>query len=214
MKRKRRGPGTRSYRLNAVPRDFAPPRFRAKLRYTDISAQINNVGQTYANFVSFVPSWAYSINGSGSQTLSPGYAAYAQLYRYYRVIGFKWRASFENAETFAVTCWCCPSNSTLASNTSAPQYTSNPRCQKRLIGGNGGNNIALFQGRTSVAELAGMPNTMAQDALTGVTAGTQPSQNVFFTVGVVAVTALNAGVNVTLDLEIILDFYELAMATS
>lgn len=213
-KKQKRGRGTSSYSLNRVPRDISSPRLRRLLRYSDISAQINNVGQVYANFLSFVPSWAYSINGSGSQTFSPGYGAWSTLYRYYRVIAFKWRVNFENAESFAVTVWCCPSNSTLASNTSAPQYTSNPRCQKRLLGGNGGMNVASMSGSASVARLAGMPNTMAQDALTGTTAGAQPSQNVFFTVGVLAVTSLSAGVNVTMDLELIVDFYELSMVTS
>lgn len=144
-KKQNRGQGRSSYALSRVPRDISSPRLRRRLRYSDITAQLNNVGQLYANFLSFSPSWAYSINQSGSQTLSPGYNAYSLLYRYYRVISFRWRVNFENAESFAVTVWCCPSNASLASNTSAPQYTSNPRCQKRLIGGNGGVNVAHLQ---------------------------------------------------------------------
>jgi len=191
-----------------------PPRYGTMLRFNAFYTLLN----AGVNFASgrFEPTYAYDIDPTLGSTAMPGFTELATLYRKYRVKKFSAKASFYNRESFPLTVYICPVNSDPGANsTSFQSYLSNKDSVKRDIGPLTGAGGIELRKDVAVASFAGIPNTRADDNTCG--GGTvAPVNNIWLQVGLVAVGA-NVGVSgvmVTLDIDVDIEFYELATPAS
>jgi len=191
--------------------NFAPPRLQTHLRYTK-TVLINNAGFLYAN-VAFIPTYAYDIDPTVGSTAAPGFTEWAGLYRYYRVLSFKFTTHLSNNEAQAVEAYICASNAGVSANTSSYAYYTAQRISKKtLLGPLTGNSIARMSIGSSVARFAGSSNLNTEDYYSASTSGTAPPNNIYVALGIFALGNLTVGVTAVIDIDFTIQFFELTTA--
>lgn len=187
-----------------------PARLRTTLRFDKV-ALMNNVGSNYAN-IRFEPTYAYDVDPTVGSTAMPGFTELAGVYRKYRVIGFKASLKVSNAESFPLTLYAGPTNSDPGANTiNYNNYLPNKAIKKVVLSAKGGRDAASINDRVTVANFGGASNLSIEDGYSALTStATPPNNNVFYMIGMYSSSNFVSGVWYTIDLDIELDFYELA----
>jgi len=185
------------------------------LRYNKTS-YLSNVGVVYSN-ARWEPTFAYDIDPTVGSTAMPGFTELGALYTKYRVDSFVVKCSVVNKETFPVCVYVCPVNFDPGANTANYQnYLSNRDSKKKYLGVSTGNAQHVFHQRVSVASFAGSATaTHIADYYSGGTSGTPaPANNLFYMLGSIADAVGVSGVDYTLDIDVTIEFFELASPSS
>ncbi len=196
-------------------RNFAPDRFRTTLKFNAFGVKLNS-GQAYMN-IRYMPTNCYDIDPTLGSTAMPGFSELAGLYRRYRAIRFRAEVSFANAEAHTGVVWICPVNADPGANTTNYQYyLSNKRGKSVAIGPWGGNGVArLKTGWVGVAEFGGSKNPENDDRYSGDTNGSNAPQNIIWlAIGFLSDAAMTVGIQINLNLEVELEFFELTSPAS
>jgi hypothetical protein len=217
MNRKQKRREDESYVL-IVPRQlgWCAPRYRCSLRYHG-NITINNAGFTAAN-VRYIPTFAYDVDPTVGSTAMPGFTELGTLYRVYRVNGAQISCSFSNREAFPVEVYVSAVNSDPGANYSvgtAQTYCAQRTSKSMEIGPLTGNGIGTLKDRQLTSRFGGAVNTLTTDFYVGTTGGTAPSNNWYWTVGVISVPSnLSAGVQLRVVMDIDLEFFEVSAPAS
>jgi hypothetical protein len=186
-----------------------PPRIRTVLRFNE-TKNVNNVGIIFAN-LRFTPTNAFDIDPVLGSTAAPGFTELSLLYRFYRVIRYKCKTEFSNKETFPVLGYICPVNYDPGANTSFYQnYLSSRSVKKKYMGAISGDSTMSLTQNVDITQFAGIANLQVADTFSSLVTG-GPANNIFQNVGIVsAVSNLVSGVDISVDFDIEIEFYELA----
>lgn len=189
-----------------------PDRLRTTLKFNAYGT-LNQAGFAYAN-VRLTPTFAYDIDPSLGSTAMPGFTELAGIYRKYRVNSFKHQCHFSNRESFAVGAYLIPVNVDPTANVATFQkFLSNSSCVKTILGPLTGHSTAELTIKADVGHYGGSANTVMEDSYSALTAGAAaPANNIFVAIGIWVINggALVGGVDTANDIEINIDFYELA----
>jgi len=209
-KKPRRKPRTGQTPLVVVNRTihYMVPRLRTTLRF-NTTTSINNVGSIFAN-KRYQPTGAFDVDPVLGSTAAPGFTELGNIYRQYRVNSYRIVASFSNAEAFPVTVYICAVNFDPTANSASFQtFLSSRECRKKFIGPLTGNGLATLRQSVRTADFTGASNLGVIDVYTSLT-NANPANNVFHMIGVVGLANLVSGVDVTVDIDMDIDFFELA----
>jgi len=190
---------------------WAPARIATTLRFSDFVTL--SAGASTAANVRFAPTFAYDVDPTVGSTAMAGFSEYASMYRFYRVTGSKAKCAFANAQAFNVAIYLIPENVDPGANYSssvAQQQLANPYCKSSVIGPLTGKGVATLTHSMTTAQYAGAWDHNVFDSYCGSTAGTTPSNNWFWVVGVVGTATVSTGINVLVTLDIDIEFFELA----
>jgi len=207
--RKRGARGRRGgTRLMVVGGRFAvPPRTRAKLCYSKTVA-ITNATFGYAN-VRFSPTNAYDVDPVLGSTAMPFFTEYNSMYRRYRTVSAVITVNFANLDLVAYTAYVTADNQDPGANTAnyAPQMSNrmSRHCVLGLGTGDGNGRLRL---RASTSDFGGVRNTLQDDNYSAL-AGNSPTNNWWFNVGVLSTGAIANGVHADINIDVIVDFYEI-----
>jgi hypothetical protein len=196
---------------------WAPPRLRTQLRFRK-SVGISNNGFAAAN-LRFSPTFAYDIDPSVGSTAMPGFTEYGGIYRFYRVTMSKIVCSISNREAFPILAYIAAVNADPGVNYSsavAGQYMANFWSRKKMLGAISGNAQGRLGMGLTVSDFGGASNLGVLDTYVGSTGGASPTNNVWWTVGVVSDTAnlTTLGAYFEIDIEVELEFFELQSPSS
>jgi hypothetical protein len=187
-----------------------PERIRTVLRFNKTFA-LSNAGTPYGN-VRFVPTDAYDVDPVVGSTAMPGFTELAGIYTHYRVNKYRCKCAFSNDETFSETVYLALCNVDPGANTVNYQdFLSSRRCVKTLLGPATGNGIGTLQISGSQADFGGvLEHDGSLNGTVGITSGTAPLNNMYVLVGFYDPGGNSSnGINVSIDLDIELDFFEL-----
>jgi len=213
---KRRRP-RRSGRSNGTPKlvivrspHYMPDRLRTTLRF-NAEAAILNAGINFGS-IRYTPTNAFDVDPVLGSTSMPGFAELGAIYRFYRINKFKVKLSAGNREAF-VNCICLAVlNFDPGANTANWQnYFSSRDSVKKYMGPLTGACTTELAISGSVASEGGSnTRVMVNDAYSALTSGA-PSNNMWIFIGTHAVgNAQAAGVEVSTQIDIELDFFEIA----
>jgi hypothetical protein len=195
---------------------WAASRYNCTLRLHK-SVLINNATGMAAN-VRFEPTYAYDVDPTVGSTAMPGFTELAGIYRLYRVQHATIRVSFSNIETFPVVAYICPVNTDPGANystTVAQQYLANLLSRRRSLGPTTGEGVCDLVDRQSTKYFAGANDPKIVDTYCGSTnGGTVPTNNWYWTVGVISSAAMVSGVYADVYVDINLDFFEVLSPAS
>jgi len=214
VKRVRRSPGTSITPLviNRT-RNFVPDRMRTTLRFQKTSVLINGVSPFSSQVL--IPTFAYDIDPLVGSTAMPGFTELGTLYRKYRVRSSTIRVSFNNEEAFGNLVYVCPTNTSFGANYANYQYfLSNIRSKKNMTGAISGASRANLQASFTVAEFGGVSDVLIDDAYAGFTAGGSPTNNIYWNIGNLGTIGAVSGVFFSVDLQVVIDFYEVTTPAS
>jgi len=170
-----------------------------------------NAGFTYAN-VRFTPTSAYDVDPTLGSTAMPGFSELSGIYRFYRVRHFMARAMFSNLDAATTgTVYLTPTNIDPGANASPNQpYISNRRAKTYIIGPLNGNGVSkALVVRTGPDDFGGVVWTGQLDSYCAGVAST-PNNNIYVAAGCQMNTAMTAGVNMDIMINIQVEFFELA----
>lgn len=177
------------------------------LRYA-LEGQIGNAGATNSNF-RLEPTYAYDVDPGLGSTSMPGFAEQAAIYRFYRVLGSRITVHASNNEVFPQSLCICPANADPGSNTANFQnYFSSINSVKGTMGPITGNSKLTLTNSFTVADFGGAPFIIPNDSYSGATAGTAPTNNIWWFIGQKSAAVQSAFVFTAIDLEVDVEFYE------
>jgi len=196
------------------PSNFMPDRLKRVLRFNKVFT-LFNTGIAYGN-VYFIPTFAYDIDPAVSSTAMPGFSELCgpsgTIYTKYRVNKFAVQAEFANADSFNVCVYMHPINVNPGNNSTLYQnFLSNGRSVKTMLGLASGNNVGKLKLTCSQRDFAGYTDRLTSlDPTVGSSGGTAPANNLFFVIGFLAPngTSVN-GIDISMDLEVEIEFFEL-----
>jgi hypothetical protein len=147
----------------------------------------------------------------------PGFLEWGGIYRLYRTNSAKLSVSFSSNEAFPTVPYVCPVNTDPGANYAgavAQQYLANLLSKRKDIGPLTGNGICQITDEQSTDGFAGAKNTKTIDNYVGSTnGGTLPTNQWYWTVGLIASQAMVSGVDVDVQLDIDVDFFEVLSPT-
>lgn len=124
-----------------------------KLKFIYSSYMTNAAGGIMGK--EWTPNAAYDVDPALGSTATNGFDAYALLYSYYRVIGYRYDVEVVNRENDAIVAYLLNTN-TSVTGTSIDIYSANPYCQTRQLGrAAGGTDSTRFQGYITCSKLLG-----------------------------------------------------------
>lgn len=194
-----------------------PAHFRTRLRFNKVQ-QMTFASNLYAsNRLCWTN--AFDVDPSLGSTSMPGFSELATLYSKYRVASSTIAVSFGNIDNNVGTVWLMPTNVDLGANFSNYQYVlSNRRSKNRTIGNNSGMNVVTLRSAASIADWGGaqvLPGHLPppNDFYSSLsTAG--PANNCFWQYGFNGYTNMTNGMWITVNLDIVIDFFELTIPGS
>lgn len=191
---------------------FMPSIFQTNLRYSKEITMFNAVSG-WSN-IRFSMTNAYDIDPTLGSTSMPGFTELGTIYRFYRVKASSITVCFSNVDVQPGTVAICPVNFDPTANTASfQQYLSQTICRKRPIGPLTGNGIATIHHRVSTAGFAGALSR-SLDPYVGSTAGTPPTNNIFWLVGAYLAAIQTTGVYVSVSVNCTIEFFELSTPPS
>jgi hypothetical protein len=190
---------------------FAPPKVSVNLKFTK-SVQILAAGGITANII-FTPTNAFDIDPLFASTAMPGFAEWAALYRYYRVLSSSIQADFMNSDPIPGTVAIVPVNFSPGANhtaTTTIQLLGQPDARCKPLGAITGNGITTLRHRASTAKFAGARFTGSTDEYSAPVALTSgPVNNWHWDLIWYPANLMTAGVLCHLTLKVQVVFYEL-----
>jgi len=194
-------------------RNYVPDRMRTTLRFQKTTVLINGISPFSSQVL--IPTFAYDIDPLVGSTAMPGFTELGTLYRKYRVRSSTIQVSFNNEEAFGNLVYVCPTNSSFGANYANYQYfLSNIRSKKVMIGAISGASRANLRASFSVSEFGGVSDVLIDDSYSGFCTGGSPTNNIYWNVGNLGVIAAVSGVFVSIDLQVVIDFYEVTTPAS
>lgn len=194
---------------------WAPARIATTLRFSKF-VTLSAAAATAAN-VRFVPTFAYDIDPTVGSTAMAGFTEYAGMYRFYRVQASKIHCAFANVQAFNVIAYVIPSNVDPGANfnsTTAQQQLANTYCRQCILGPLTGANHQNIISRMSTAKYGGAWDEDVIDNYCGLTSGTTPTNNWYWTVGIVGTANVSTGCDVLVTLDVSIEFLELTNPSS
>ncbi len=203
--------------LTVKPGDgWAPSRLRTKLRFSKF-VTMSAAASTAANII-FAPTYAYDIDPTIGSTAMAGFSEYAQMYRFCRVQASNIVLHFANQQSFNVVAYVTPVNTNPGANyaaSTAQTFLANPFTRQAILGPLTGRNTAIVRHSETTAKYAGAWNARVNDTYVGSTTGaSSPTNNWYWTVGVVGTASVSTGVDVLVTLDIDIEFFELTNPSS
>jgi len=146
-----------------------------------------------------------------------GFSEYAGIYRFYRTLSSAIKCSYANSQAFNVVAYVIPSNVDQGANfssTVAQQQLANTYSKQTVLGPLTGNNNKVLSSHQTTASYGGAWNHNIVDNYTALTSGTAPTNNWYWTVGVVGTSTVSTGVDCLITIDIEVEFFELANPSS
>jgi len=142
---------------------IAPDELDVKLMFVKTDKLVNGLGGTVAK--SFHTNAAYDVDPAVGSTETLGFDEYAQLYSYYRVIGYSYRCTVINPTEYPIKFTLLNTNldATLV-GTNFNLYATNPHCKSKLVSTLGSVNNFTFRGRHTIAQIVGSPAPEVADS--------------------------------------------------
>jgi hypothetical protein len=183
----------------------AGPRKNVKLRV--ITTAIIS-GAAPAIIKRWNPNSAYVPETGGGSGQTPGYADWAALYGYYRVIKYHFTITVINKEAFDVVTYVINSNNDPTTSNNST-LASNPKAMVRTLSSKGGMDRATFSGGFSIASIVGSKSVLFDDLYSSLI-NTSPADITWMGVGVQSIGGANLtnGISVTVALEQDTIFYD------
>jgi len=213
-KRKNKGANARANSGSQIVRVrngfWAPSRIATMLRFSKY-VTITAGAATAAN-IRLVPTFAYDVDPTVGSTAMAGFSEYAGMYRFYRVQMSKIHCAFANNQAFNVIAYIIPANADPGANYSAAvaqQQLANPFCRQCILGPLTGANHQNVTHKTSTAKYAGVWDEYEIDTYVGSTSGTSPSNNWYWTIGIVGTANVTLGMDCLATVDIAIEFFEL-----
>jgi hypothetical protein len=144
--------------------------------------------------------WLPEASGTGGQV--PGYADWAALYGFYRVIGYKYTVLLTNKEAFDVECYTINSNNDPGTTTNA-LVTSNPNSQLAMLGAKGsGRDQHTFSSKYKIATIAGTEAIYTADTYRSLI-GANPTDVLWLGVGLQSFSGtISTGVDISVQISL------------
>jgi len=186
-----------------------PERYETRLRFNKCT-NILKAGFAYSN-IRFNTSNAFDVDPVLGSTNTPGFSELSGLYRRYRVHNAVCTVRFTNQEVFGLIVYIQPVNADPgADSTSYQTYLSNPMNRKAAVGAVAGAGTHVEKMSLSPQMFGGSSDLKIDDTYSALT-NAGPTNGVWLMVGVYApIDALTNGVTVSVDIDLDIDFYEVA----
>jgi hypothetical protein len=184
---------------------IAPPEQDVKLRVIStatISAASPQVTKRWN------PNSAYTPETGGGSGSTPGYADWAQLYGYYRVVAYDYKITIMNNEAFPVIVFVVNSNND-PTTTNNSTLASNALSQTYALSAKGGQDRCEFTKHLRVAEVVGSDAVEFDDIYSSLI-NASPSDITWIGVGVQSIGGANVtnGVSMRVELNQYTRFYD------
>ncbi len=185
---------------------FAPDRIRVTLTFTGTHV-LNNAGFIYANH-RYSPTNVFDVDPTLGSSSTPGFAEWASLYRFYRLLSSSIQVTFLSQETFPVFAAVIPLNSDPGANfNNGPSLFGNPKTRVAALATSGHTPSSISIGDTTTASIAGAANTNVLDFYTSaVTTG--PTNNWWWGIFLAPTANLVNGVGYHFQIKMTVDFLE------
>jgi len=194
---------------------IVPNEYDTQLMFYD-QLNVNNVGNTTVSYP-LRTNAPYDVDPVFGSTSTPGFTAMANLFQFYRVVGYKYKFHVANKDTFPVCVFLLHTN---ISPGTGSQFSKigNMWCQEcKTIGSvSGSPSVVEFNGQHRIADIVGSKSPETDDNFASITS-TNPSDTTYVTLGVDTTIAGNTFVNGVLwqvELWMLIRFYERKMQTS
>lgn len=145
----------------------------------------------------FNPNSIYQPEVGGPAGSTPGYVDWAAFYGFYRVVGYKYRVTFTNKESFPVAVWVSNSNNDPGTSTNS-SITSNPLTQFREISSKGGQDRVTLEGSFSLVTVVGTTSIYTSDSYRSLI-GQNPADVTWLGMGA---QSINGNITVGVDVEL------------
>lgn len=159
--------------------------------------------------VRFNPNSAYQPLTSGATASTPGYADWAALYGYYRVLGYKYQVTFCNLQTTMVAVWVVNTNAD-PTTTFTIDVASNRMCQVRDLAAKGGmDRTTVSSRRIPITSIVGSSSPLTDDLYSAVITA-NPSDVTWMAIGAQSIDGsnLSTGVQAHVRLHQYIQFYD------
>jgi hypothetical protein len=186
-----------------------PDRLRTTLRF-DAQSSILNAGNNHGN-IRYSPTNAFDVDPTLGSSAMPGFAELGALYRFYRVNSFRVKVSVANRETTVGSICLAVLNFDPGVNTANWQnyYSSRDSVKKYMGPLTGACQANLSRSGTIASEGGSDTHQMANDAYSALTSGS-PANNIWIFIGTNSVANQANGCEVSTQIDINLDFFEIA----
>lgn len=188
---------------------YMPSRIRTTLRF-DAQSSILNAGVNHGN-IRYTPTNAFDVDPILGSTSMPGFAELGAIYRFYRVNSWKVKVSAANREITVGSICLAQLNFDPGANTANWQnYYSSRDSVKKYMGPLTGACQAELTMSGSVASLGGSDtHTMINDNYSALT-NAAPGNNIWIFIGTNSVANAANGCELSTQIDINLDFFEIA----
>jgi hypothetical protein len=220
VKRGRRGGGMRG----AIPRNFSSRNpnwsaFGVNIVPAELHVQLqqqflfNLQGAVTVQCRRYNPNSAYQPEVGGATATVPGFSEQAQTYGFYRVMGYKYKATFVNNEAFGVAVGAINSNNDPGTSAGII-VAANDLSQKKYLSAKGGMDKAVTTARYTIARVLGSDAVEEADSYRGLITG-NPSDITWLGIFAQSMTGSNLtlGVTVCLELTMYIKFYDRNLQT-
>jgi len=177
------------------------------LTYPAAATLLNAAGTLKAQ--RWTPNAAYDVDPVLGSTSTPGFAEWAALYTYYRVVSYSIDAEVANLEAFPITVYSINSNvdpHTIGSG--YIDYQTQPYSKVAIVGAVSGKGTVRFKHNVSVSKLLGSNAVDTADSLRSLT-NAVPADLVYYAIGLFSVTGANManGVMYQVNIKMNVKFY-------
>jgi len=194
---------------------WAAARVATTLRFSKFV--IISAGAATAANIRIVPTFAYDVDPTVGSTSMAGYAEYAGMYRFYRVQASRIHCAFANVQAFNLIAYVIPQNSDPGANYSssiAQEQLANTYCKQTILGPLTGANHGVVAHRTSTSRYGGAWDHDVFDGYCGSVAGTIPTNNWYWVIGIVGTATVSTGCDILVTCDVDIEFFELVNPSS
>jgi hypothetical protein len=155
------------------------------------------------------PNSAYTPETGGGSGATPGYADWAALYGYYRVVGYSYQFTASNNETFPVIVYTVNSNNDPTTSQNATLATNRNSFTKQLSAKGGMDSWTFRSPYYSIPYIVGSPSPKFDD-LYAALVNASPSDLTWMGIGAQSVGGANItnGISVSVQLNQFVVFYD------
>jgi hypothetical protein len=154
------------------------------------------------------PNSAYTPETGGGSGSTPGYADWAALYGYYRVVAYNYKITIMNNEAFPVIVYVVNSNNDPTTSNNST-LASNPLSQTFALSAKGGQDRCEFTKHLRISEVVGSDAVEFDDIYASLI-NTSPADITWMGIGVQSIGGSNVtnGISVRLELVQYTRFYD------
>lgn len=159
---------------------IAPDELDVKLMFRKTDRINNGLGGSVSK--SFHTNSAYDVDPALGSTETLGFDEYAQLYSYYRVIGYSYECTVINPTDYPILFSALNTNTDASlTGTHYGLYATNPHCKSKMVSTIGSVNNFTFRGRHTIAQVVGTQASETADSFRSLTSAS-PSDLTWFTI--------------------------------